>query len=96
LQASRGRQADPSVGAAALRPPPRDLPAAGGPTLGVVPTLEICHCCQAFAPAWSSPEYAEWHIVITADGELLGVVCAGCLIDDELIAIELGSGLQPA
>jgi hypothetical protein len=34
--------------------------------------------------------------VISADGELLGVVCAGCLIDDELIAVELGSSLQPA
>jgi hypothetical protein len=59
-------------------------------------TLEICHCCQAFAPAWSSPDYAEWHVVISADGELLGVVCAGCLIDDELIVIELDSSLQPA
>jgi hypothetical protein len=58
--------------------------------------LETCHCCQALAPAWSSLEYAEWHVVIAADGEFLGVVCAGCLIDDELIAIELESRLQPA
>jgi hypothetical protein len=70
--------------------------AAVGSTLAHMPTLEICHCCQAFAPAWSSPDYAEWHVVISADGELLGVVCSGCLIDDELIAIELGSSLQPA
>jgi hypothetical protein len=61
-----------------------------------MPMLEICHCCQSAAPAWSSPEYAEWHVVISADGELLGVVCVGCLIDDELIAIELESSLQAA
>ncbi len=58
--------------------------------------IEICHCCQAFAPAWSSPEYDEWDVVIDADGNVLAVVCAGCLIDDELIAIELDSSLQPA
>jgi hypothetical protein len=61
-----------------------------------MPTLETCYCCQAFAPAWPSPQYAEWHLVIAAGGELLGVVCAGCLIDDELIAIELESSLQAA
>jgi hypothetical protein len=73
-----------------------DSPAAVGSTLAHMSMLEICHCCQSFAPAWSSPEYAEWHVVISADGELLGVVCAGCLIDDELIAVELDSSLQPA
>lgn len=61
-----------------------------------MPISETCHCCQAIAPAWSSPQYGEWHIVINADGELLGVVCAGCLIDDELILVELENTLQPA
>jgi hypothetical protein len=73
-----------------------DPPAAGRPTLGRMPISETCHCCQAIAPAWSSPQYGEWHIVINADGELLGVVCAGCLIDDELILVELENTLQPA
>jgi hypothetical protein len=58
--------------------------------------IEVCHCCQTIAPAWSSPQYAEWHVVIAADGEFLGLVCIGCLGDDELIAIELESSLQPA
>jgi hypothetical protein len=70
--------------------------AAARPTLGHVPFADTCHYCQAFAPAWSSPEYSEWHIVSTAEGEVLGVVCAGCLPAAELILIELESGLQPA
>jgi hypothetical protein len=71
-------------------------PAAGGPTLRDVSALEVCHCCQSIAPAWSSPQYAEWHVVIGADGELLGIVCTGCLGDDELILLELESSLQSA
>jgi hypothetical protein len=57
---------------------------------------ETCHCCQALAPAWSSPDYAEWHVAIAADGTFLGVVCVGCLGDDELILIELESFAQAA
>jgi hypothetical protein len=68
---------------------------AAAPTLRPM-TIEVCHCCQAIAPAWSSPEYRDWQIVSGADGELLGVVCVGCLIDDELIVFELESLLQPA
>jgi len=46
--------------------------------------LEFCTCCQAYAPAWDDPDYADWHIALTPDGEYLGVVCVGCHIDDEL------------
>jgi hypothetical protein len=61
-----------------------------------MPAHETCHCCQALAPAWSSPEYVEWHVVCTARGEYLGVVCSGCLVDDELVLLELESSLQAA
>lgn len=57
---------------------------------------ETCHCCQALAPAWSLPDYAEWQIVTTAGGEYLGIVCAGCVGDHELILIELESYAQAA
>jgi hypothetical protein len=61
-----------------------------------MPVSEICHHCQALAPAWSSTEYVEWHVVSTARGECLGVVCSACLADDELVLLELESSLQAA
>ena len=46
--------------------------------------IEWCECCQAPAPSWSSSEYPQWHLLLTEQGEYLGIVCAGCLEDQEL------------
>ena len=51
--------------------------------------LESCHCCQSIAPSWSSPDYAEWHLLSTPRGEVLGVVCVGCLVDEQQLLFEL-------
>jgi hypothetical protein len=52
---------------------------------------EYCHRCQCVAPSWESPTYAEWHEVISPQGEYLGVLCVGCLAGEDLALLELGS-----
>jgi hypothetical protein len=58
--------------------------------------LEYCVCCQACGPPWNDPGYAEWHLVVTPDGDYLGVVCAGCHVDDELAFDGFPSESAPA
>lgn len=61
-----------------------------------MPAFEWCHRCLHPAPEWSSPEYREWHLVLTADGLYLGVVCVGCLADEELALVELAALAEAA
>jgi hypothetical protein len=58
--------------------------------------LEHCARCQAYAPEWDDPDYADWHIVVTPDGEYLGVVCTACHIDDELTFAGVAETAPPA
>jgi hypothetical protein len=48
------------------------------------------------APGESSAEYAEWLVLSTSDGEYLGIVCAGCIAEPELLALELEDALLAA
>jgi hypothetical protein len=50
---------------------------------------EHCYRCQCLAPSWESPAYAEWHEVISPEGEYLGVLCVGCLAGEDLALLEL-------
>jgi hypothetical protein len=50
-----------------------------------MPAIEWCECCLAEAPAAS----ADWYVLTTREGEHLGVVCAGCVADEELMLLEL-------
>jgi hypothetical protein len=51
--------------------------------------IEWCECCLSEAPSWSSAEYGEWVVLLARDGEYLGVICAGCVADEELLLGEL-------
>ncbi|HST32669.1 MAG TPA: hypothetical protein VLJ80_04010 [Solirubrobacteraceae bacterium] len=58
--------------------------------------IEWCERCLSEAPAESSPEYAEWLVLSTPCGEYLGIVCAGCIAEPELLALELEDALLAA
>lgn len=58
--------------------------------------IEWCERCQSRAPAWSAGEYADWVVLLTPAGEYLGVVCTGCVADEELLARELEDALALA
>jgi hypothetical protein len=55
--------------------------------------IEWCERCLSPAPPWTAGEYAEWVVLLTPAGEYLGVVCAGCVAEDELLARELEDAL---
>lgn len=65
-------------------------------TIGRVNTIEWCERCLSEAPGESSAEYAEWLVLSTPDGEYLAIVCAGCIAEPELLAIELEDALLAA
>jgi hypothetical protein len=50
--------------------------------------VEHCYRCQSDAPAdaWSSD---DWLVLLTRDGDLLGIACVGCVADQELVLAEL-------
>jgi hypothetical protein len=51
--------------------------------------VEHCFRClsqTSGADGWQSP---DWIVLATVDGEYLGLVCVGCVADDELALIEL-------
>jgi hypothetical protein len=58
--------------------------------------IEWCERCLSEAPGESSPEYAEWLVLSTPEGEYLGIVCAGCIAEPELLALELEDALLAA
>jgi hypothetical protein len=49
--------------------------------------VEYCLRCLSDAPhdAWDS---AEWLVLLTREGEFLGIVCAGCIADEDLALVE--------
>jgi hypothetical protein len=65
-------------------------------TIGRVNAIEWCERCLSEAPGESSPEYAEWLVLSTPGGEYLGIVCAGCIAEPELLAPELEDALLVA
>jgi hypothetical protein len=70
--------------------------AAADRTIGRVNAIEWCERCLSEATGPSSPEYAEWLVLSTPGGEYLGIVCAGCIAEPELLALELEDALLAA
>lgn len=65
-------------------------------TIGRMHAIECCERCLSEAPGEFSPEYAEWLVLSTPDGEYLAIVCAGCIAEPELLALELKDALLAA
>jgi hypothetical protein len=65
-------------------------------TIDRVSVIEWCERCLSEAPSESLSEYAEWLVLSTRDGEYLGIVCAGCIAEPELLALELEDALLGA
>jgi hypothetical protein len=61
-----------------------------------VNAIEWCERCLSEAPGESSPEYTEWLVLSTPGGEYLGIVCAGCIAEPELLGLELEDALLTA
>lgn len=59
-------------------------------------SIEWCHRCQEPAPEWTSGEYLDWHVVIAAGGEYLGVLCGRCLTGEDHALAELEAVLIAA
>jgi hypothetical protein len=58
--------------------------------------FDCCHGCLALVPEGSAPDCCDWHVLVGADGELLAIVCPGCVADDDLLVVELEASLAPA
>jgi hypothetical protein len=51
--------------------------------------VEHCFRCLSETPGADAWQSADWIVLATPDGEHLGLVCVGCVADDELTLIEL-------
>ena len=40
-----------------------------------------------------SASYADWFVLLSHDGQYLGVACVGCVADEELLVLELEGAL---
>jgi hypothetical protein len=58
--------------------------------------IESCICCASLAPLPGAAERAEWIVLLSRDGEQLGIACIGCLADEELLVLELEDSLAAA
>jgi hypothetical protein len=58
--------------------------------------LPSCHCCLAPALHDRPPEHTGWYVLTSRAGELLGLACAGCVADEELLMVELEGTLVSA
>jgi hypothetical protein len=55
--------------------------------------VESCTCCASIAPSPKSASYPDWFVLLSRDGEYLGVACVGCVADEELLVLELEGSL---
>ncbi len=69
--------------------------AARTPTIERVSLFESCVRCASIASS-SSVELDDWLVLLSRDGEYLGVACVGCVADEELLVLELESSLALA
>jgi hypothetical protein len=58
--------------------------------------IESCICCASIAPHPDAAERADWIVLLSRSGELLGVACVGCLADEQLLVLELEDSLTAA
>ncbi|HEY0516668.1 MAG TPA: hypothetical protein VGD00_06070 [Solirubrobacteraceae bacterium] len=56
--------------------------------------IENCELCFVDAPAWTARAYRRWYVGLTPPGEYLGVVCPGCLADEDLALVLLQAEVQ--
>jgi hypothetical protein len=78
------------------RPSRRLSPTARIPTIALMPFVESCICCASIAPLPDAAERADWIVLLSRGGELLGVACVGCLADEDLLVLELEDSLAVA
>jgi hypothetical protein len=51
--------------------------------------LEYCYRCLSDAPGADAWESADWLVLLTREGEYIGIVCSGCIADEDLAIVEL-------
>ncbi|HEV7528674.1 MAG TPA: hypothetical protein VGO29_07240 [Solirubrobacteraceae bacterium] len=51
--------------------------------------VEHCFHCLSAAPSGDVQDAEDWLMLVTRDGEYLGVACSGCIADEDLALIEL-------
>jgi hypothetical protein len=57
---------------------------------------EYCFHCLSGATEGDPLVSEDWLVLVTRDGEYLGVVCPGCVVDEELALIELEDAYELA
>jgi hypothetical protein len=50
---------------------------------------EYCFHCLSVATDGDPLQSEDWLVLVTRDGEYLGVVCSGCVVDEDLAVVEL-------
>jgi hypothetical protein len=50
---------------------------------------EYCFRCLSVAPDGDPLESEDWLVLVAREGEYLGVVCSGCIADEDLALLEL-------
>jgi hypothetical protein len=50
--------------------------------------VEYCVRCLSDAPSGEALDSADWLLLVTRDSEYLGVVCVGCVADEELALVQ--------
>lgn len=71
-------------------------PTARAPSIARMSLIESCVCCASIAPLPDAADRSEWIVLISRDGEQLGVACVGCLAEEELLVLELEDSLAAA
>ncbi len=51
--------------------------------------LEHCYRCLSDAPGEHAWESADWLVLLTRDGAYMGIVCSGCIADEDLALVDL-------
>jgi hypothetical protein len=51
--------------------------------------LEHCFRCLSHTPAGDPLRSPDWLALVAREGEYLGIVCVGCVADEEIALIEL-------
>jgi hypothetical protein len=58
--------------------------------------IEYCFRCLSQAPTGDASDAADWLLLVTREGQYLGIVCAGCIADEDLALVELEELYEPA
>ena len=84
LRSSRSQWLLPTAGCAPSPGPPAPPPA----DLSCAAMVEYCFRCLSDAPGTMRWDSADWLVLLTREGEYLGIVCVGCIADEDLALID--------